>query len=79
MVCPKCGSENVLVTTEQVSSKTKAKGNGCLWKIGRACLMVCTLGLWKLVGKHKGTAKTKVKNQTVGICQNCGNKFAIKN
>ena len=23
MVCPKCGSENVTVTTEQVSAKTK--------------------------------------------------------
>lgn len=77
MTCPKCGSENVTIVSEQVSSRTSAKGNGCLWKIGRSFLMICTLGLWSLVGKHKGTGKTKIKNQTVGICQNCGHKFKI--
>ena len=78
MVCPKCNSENVLVTTEQVSSKTSGKGNGCLWSIGRVCLIVCTCGLWLLVGKHKGTGKTKIKNQTVAICQDCGYKWTVK-
>ncbi len=78
MICPKCNSENVIVTTEQVSSKTKGKGNGCLWGIGRALLIVCTCGLWLLVGKHKGTGKTKIKNQTVAICQNCGHKWVVK-
>lgn len=51
MVCPKCGSENVLVTTEQTSAKTKGKNMGCLWSLGRMCLIVCTCGLWLLVGK----------------------------
>ncbi len=77
MVCPKCGSENVTVTTEQVSGKTSAKGNGCLWGIGRACLIFCTCGLWLFVGKHRGTGKTKFKNTTVAICQNCGNKWNV--
>lgn len=77
MKCPKCGCENVIVTSEQVSSKTSGKGSGCLWKVGRACMIVCTCGLWLLVGKHKKTDKTKIKNQTVAICQNCGNKWKV--
>lgn len=77
MVCKKCKSENVLVTNEQVSAKTSAKGNGCLWGIGRATLIFCTCGLWLLVGKHKGTGNTKYKNKTVCICQNCGYKWKI--
>ena len=78
MVCPKCGSENVLVTTEQTSAKTKGKKMGCLWSLGRMCLIVCTCGLWLLIGKRSGTGKTKYVNKTVGICQNCGNKWVIK-
>lgn len=79
MQCPKCGSDNVMVTVEQKSAKTSNKGNGCLWRLGRITLIICTCGLWLLVGKHKGTGKTKIKNQTVGICQNCGHKFIVKN
>ena len=78
MVCPKCGSENVVVTVEQTNAKTSSKGNGCLWQLGRWTLIICTCGLWLLVGKHKGTGKTKFKNQTVGVCQNCGHKFKVK-
>lgn len=78
MKCPKCGSENVTVTNEQVSAKTKSSGMGCLWTICRWFLILCTCGLWLLVGRRKGTGKTKFKNITVGICQNCGNKWEIK-
>jgi len=39
--------------------------------------MVFTLGAWRLVGKHKGQGKTKIKNSTVAICQNCGNKWNV--
>ena len=77
MTCPKCGSVNVLVTSEQTGSKTSGKGAGCLWSIGRWCLIICTCGLWLLVGKHKGKGKTKIKNSTVAICQNCGNKWNV--
>lgn len=75
MVCPKCKSENVTVTTEQVSAKTKGRGMGCLWSIGRLMLIICTCGLWLLVGKRKGTGKTKIKNKTVCLCQNCAHKW----
>lgn len=77
MTCPKCKSENVQVTTEQVSAKTKGKAMGCLWQIGRWCLIICTCGLWLLVGKRSGTGKTKIKNQTVAICQDCGYKWKV--
>lgn len=78
MICPKCGSQTVNVTTEQLSAKTKNKGMGCLWGICRLCLIICTCGLWLLVGRRKGTGKTTIKNHTVAICQNCGNKWEVK-
>lgn len=77
MVCPKCKSENVTVTTEQVGGKTKANNMGCLWTLGRWTLILCTCGLWLLVGKRKGTGNTSFKNQTVAVCQNCGNKWKV--
>lgn len=77
MVCPKCNSTNVNVTTETTSMHTRNRGRGCLWGIVRGCLIVCTCGLWLLIGKSKGKSNTKVKNKTVCICQNCGNKWYI--
>ena len=77
MICPKCGSENVNVTVEASSAKTKKKGTGCLWKICRVFLIICTLGLWLLIGRRKGTDKTKFNNKTVALCQNCGYKWDV--
>lgn len=77
MVCPKCKSQNVTVTTEQVSAKTRAKGMGCLWAMGRWLLILCTCGLWLLIGRRAGTGKTKFKNNTVAICQSCGHKWNV--
>ena len=78
MTCPKCGSENVNVTIEQVSGKTKTRGMGCLWGIGRALLILGTGGLWLLIGKRKNTSKVKFKSRTVAICQNCGHKWNVR-
>ena len=78
MKCIKCGSENVLIQTEQCNAKTKTRKTGCLWSIGRACLIVCTLGLWLIIGKRKATSNTHFVNCTVAVCQNCGNKWEIK-
>ncbi len=75
MICPKCGSQNVQVTIAQVSARTKNRGTGCLWTIGRLTLIICTCGLWLLVGKRQGTSKTKFKNETVALCQNCAHKW----
>ena len=77
MVCSKCGSENVLVTSEQVSGKTKTNHTSCLRGLGRLMLICCTFGLWFLVPKRKESGKTKFKNRTVCICQSCGNKWYI--
>lgn len=30
MICPKCNSENVLVTVEQISAKSSHNKRGCL-------------------------------------------------
>ena len=79
MTCPKCGSDHVQVMVEQVSAKSSQKGNGCLWSFGRAILIICTFGLWLLVGKHRGTAKTQFVNKTVAVCQNCGNRWTVAN
>ena len=78
MTCAKCNSQNVNVTVEQVSGKTKTRGAGFLFTIGRWMLILCTGGLWLVVGKKKGTGKTKFKNRTVAICQSCGNKWAVQ-
>lgn len=77
MTCPKCGSENVTVTVEQTNAKTRNRGNGCLWSLGRWTLIICTCGLWLLVGRRKGSGKTKYTNKTVAICQNCGNRWYV--
>lgn len=82
MTCPKCGSSNISIQIEQVSSKTKTKTKkkGCLFKLGRAMLICCTFGLWKLFGKKDSTSKsgTKIKNQKIAICQDCGKSWKIK-
>lgn len=75
--CPKCESENVSITIEQTSAKTSHNKRGCLWSIGRAFLILCTCGLWLLVGRSKGKSKTKFKNETIAICQNCGHKWNV--
>lgn len=77
MKCPKCGSENVNVTSEQTSAKTKGKGMGCLYSLGRLMLICFTFGLWLLVGKRNSTGNTKFKYSTVAICQNCGHKWKV--
>ena len=77
MKCPKCKSENVNVQIEQVGGKTKVRKTGCLWEIGRLFLICCTGGLWLLIGKRKGTNNTTFVNKSVGVCQDCGNKWYI--
>ncbi len=77
MICPKCGSTKIHITTEQISSKTSVRGSGCLWSLGRLFLIIFTCGLWLLIGKHNETGKTNFKNQTIGICQDCGYKFNL--
>lgn len=82
MVCPNYGSENVTISMEQVSSKTKKHGNGIgchTNNAARGLMAVSTLGMSNLVWKKsKGGEKTVVKNQKICLCQNCGNSWEIK-
>ncbi len=77
MICPKCKSEDVNVSTEQIAGKTKTNNVSFLWKLGRLCMIICTAGFWLLVGKKKENGSTKFKSQTVAICQGCGHKWKI--
>lgn len=77
MICPKCGSEAVNVSLEQVSAKTHNFAISCLRIIGRWLLIICTYGLWLLVKRKKGTSKTKFKLETFAVCQNCGHSWRV--
>ena len=53
MNCKKCGSENIQV----VQGNSNTSGKGILWGIGRLVLVICTAGLWLLIGKRKGKVR----------------------
>ncbi len=82
MECPKCKSTNVNVTMQQVSSKTKKHGNGLggiMNNTARGLTAIATLGASNLVWKKsKGNEKTKIKNEKICLCQNCGHSWGIK-
>ena len=77
MKCPKCGSEHINIQLEQVSAKTRHRNKGILWVLVRLTLIICTCGLWLLIGGRKGTSKTKFKTRKVAICQGCGHSWNI--
>ena len=76
MVCPKCGSENVIsqVITE-TTSKGKTKGFGRI----KSCLGFLLFNipgiLCGLCGMGKGKTKTTTTTKVIHICQNCGNQW----
>lgn len=86
IMCPKCKGHNVNVQMVEVGSTTKTKKSGVglgghAHNAARAGAAVVTLGMSNLVikkatGTEKG--KTKTKNETYCICQNCGNSWKIK-
>lgn len=73
MRCPYCGSNNVNVTMVQSFGRTRNRG--CLWGIGRAILVLCTCGLWLIVGSTK--SKTNFSNHKEAICQECGRSWRV--
>lgn len=82
MKCPKCKSENVNISFEQVGSKTKKTSiglGGHINNTARAITAVSTLGMSNLVWKKaKGEEKSVAKNAKVCLCQNCGYSWEIK-
>lgn len=73
LTCSRCGSHNVSVQIVQTGASHS--GRGCLWSIGRGMLIFCTLGLWLLIGKSGG--RSKIKNESFAVCQNCGNRWKV--
>ncbi len=82
MNCPKCGGDNVSISLEQVSSKTKKSGvgfGGHMNNMARGVTAVCTLGMSNLVWKKsKGTEKSKIQSQKVCLCQSCGYSWILE-
>ncbi|MCL1851475.1 MAG: zinc ribbon domain-containing protein [Peptococcaceae bacterium] len=74
-VCPKCGGTHISFQAVNITMGTRNRGRGCLWTLGRWTLIFCTLGLWLLVGRSKGKSNTKIKSQTLAVCQSCGNRW----
>lgn len=77
MKCSRCGSTHVSVQAVHSVAKTATKDPGILWGFGRLILIVCTCGLWLLVGKRKATSKTKYKASKLAICQGCGRSWNV--
>ncbi len=86
LMCPKCKSHNVNVQMVEVGSTTKTKKSGVglgghAHNAMRTGAAMVTLGASNLVikkatGTEKG--KTKTKNETYCICQNCGHSWKKK-
>jgi len=81
MQCPKCGSEDVSVSMQQVAGKTRKHGTGLGGKTNnaaRASTAIMTLGMSNLVWKKsRGTEKVKYTHEKVGLCQACGADWVI--
>jgi hypothetical protein len=60
-----------------MGAKSSTKGKGCLFGLMRLLLIICTCGLWLLLGKKKSKTKTTFKNEKVAVCQSCGNQWNI--
>lgn len=73
MVCPKCGSENV-VTQAVIDVDTKHRG--CIAWMLWIILALCTLGLILIIPLITNS-KTQSKTHTEAICQDCGNRWRV--
>lgn len=77
LVCPKCGSSNVNIQVQQVGARTSTKKKGCIYKLARIMLIICTCGLWLVFGKKNSTSKTAFVNTKLAICQSCGKSWTV--
>ena len=82
MFCTKCGSNQVTISIQQSSAKTKKYGNsfgGHMNNLARGLTAACTLGISNLVWKKsKGGEKTVITNEKICLCQNCGNSWIME-
>ncbi len=71
IVCPKCGSDRLQISTNtdiHTTGKGFSSGKGCL-----GFLLFGPIGL--LCGACGSKQKTTVTNTSYWVCSNCGNKF----
>lgn len=73
MVCPKCGSSNVIV---QAVTNVKTKHRGCLAWCLWILLAICTVGLILIIPLITNS-KTKSKTHSEAVYQNCGNRWQV--
>ena len=76
MICPKCGSNQVLSQAfTETTTTEKVKGFGCI----KACLGYLLFSvpgiLCGLCGMGKGKYKTRTTTRMIHVCQSCGNRF----
>ena len=71
MKCPKCGSEDVTVTTNTV---VVSKSRSFLWNL---LLIICTCGLW-LIWMLVRKRKEKMVTETWATGQHCGKRWRVK-
>lgn len=73
--CPMCKGTNISFQIVAEGAKTSKRGNGLLghtYNAARGVAGIATLGLSNIVlPKAKGHEKTRIKNETYAICQNC--------
>jgi len=77
MTCPRCNSTNVHVQVVQDSATTRTRGPGCLWRICRLFLIICTCGLWLLIGRRRAKSRTYFSSHNEAVCQNCGCSWRV--
>ena len=75
MICRRCQSNNILVANE---IKIKTKHRGCIGWLMWILLACLTVGLILIIPLITNS-KTKTKNKTIAICQNCGNRWYVRN
>lgn len=76
MLCPKCGSPNVIVTpVTTTTTVSKSKGFGWIKSCIGFLLFSLPGILCGLCGMGKGKTKVKHETKMVNICQNCGKQF----
>ena len=77
--CPRCRGTNISFQIAEERSKTKKRGNGLFghaYNAARGVAGIATLGLSNIVlPKAGGHEKTKIKNGTFAVCQDCGHTW----
>lgn len=81
MVCPKCGNENVTIQAVNVVKEKRKKGIiywlfiGWWWEIIAWFFFTLPKLFFAIFSKK---TKTISKTEAYAVCQNCGNKWCIK-